>query len=470
MITYWLKRKCYWLNDFLSGGRMWWHFRDVRRIMSDPCRSEALLDKRLAEMLSYARSCIRFYSDVPGEGLKDFPVVNKVIILKSLDDFVRGDRSQYICHTTSGSTGTPFTAYQDKDSNVRRIATIKASNEVYGFHSCIPMLYIRTLEVPDPQGRMLRCERNQNIWYGYIADYEDATFDRVFSLIEDKGIRFVRGYASLIDSLTEYAVRSGRKLPEGLVFVTISEMLTEIVRSRIVDRLGLHVIAQYANEENGLLGQSELDGPGNVFRLNKANCKMELLSLDSDEPVAVGETGRVVLTDLTNRAMPLLRYDIGDVAVCLEALPDGEPLVIKLLDCRRSDMVYDTSGKLVPMVFPSELWSVPDLRQVQFVQEDVKEYSLTLNIGSGVPELGFVGSGAVDSGAVDSSAVSSGVVDSGAAESGAPAFDGSWLEAIFKELLGQDAVVKVAVVNGMPELSSRKRKICVQKCSRYLAK
>ncbi len=40
---------------------------------------------------------------------------------------------------------------------------------------------------------------------------------------------------------------------------------------------------------------------------------MEILRPDNT-PCAVGETGRVVVTDLHNYAMPLIRYDIGDYA------------------------------------------------------------------------------------------------------------------------------------------------------------
>ena len=176
-----------------------------------------------------------------------------------------------------------------------------------------------------------------------------------------------------------------------------------------------------------------LDGPGTVFRLNKANCKIELLDLDSDEPVSMGQPGRVVVTDMTNRAMPMIRYDIGDVAVCLEALPNGEPLVIRLFDYRRNDMIYDTSGNPVPMVFPPQVIALPSLRQLQFIQEDVKEYVLNLNM-------------ATDSQSVDCAKVAQ----------------------CIKDLMGRDATVHVNILDEMPQISTRKHKLCVQMCGRYL--
>ena len=429
----WLKRKLFWFKDWASGAKMWRHYCDVRRIMLHPEKSQAVLEQRLGNILEYAKSHTGHYSGFEGKVLSDFPVVNKNTIRGDYDAFIVGSKDGYVPHHTSGSTGTPFCAYQDKDSFTRRIATIKASNEEFGFHSCMPMLFLRSLEIPDESGRMLRYEKAQNIWYGYIAAYDDVSFSRIVKFVFDKHIRFVKGYASVIERLTEYAERTGIALPRDLVFITISEVLTENVRSRIVDRLGLHVVSQYANEENGLLGQSVLDGPGMVFRLNKANCRIELLDLDKDEPVSMGQPGRVVVTDLTNRAMPMIRYDIGDVAVCIEALPNGEPLVIRLLDCRHIDMIHDTSGNIVPMVVPHQIWALPSLRQLQLIQTDAKEYVLNLNLASDSQNI-----------------------------------DCARMAQYIKDLLGQDATVHVNILDEMPQTSVRKHKLYLQRCPRYL--
>ena len=411
---------------------MWRHYRDVRSIMLHPEESQAVLEQRLGDILEYAKAHTGYYSGFEGKVLSDFPVVNKNTIRNDYDAFIVGTKDGYIPHHTSGSTGTPFCAYQDRDSFIRRIATIKASNEEFGFHSCMPMLFLRSLEVPDENGSMLRYEKAQNIWYGYIAAYDDAEFGKVVKFMHDRQIRFVKGYASVIERLTEYAERTGTVLPRGLVFITISEILTENVRLRIVDRLGLHVVSQYANEENGLLGQSVPDGPGTVFRLNRANCKIELLDLDSDRPAGMGQPGRVVVTDMTNRAMPMIRYDIGDVAVCLEVLPDGTPSVIRLLDCRHIDMIYDTGGRIVPMVVPPEILELPSLRQLQFIQTDVKEYVLNLNLMSDSQDI-----------------------------------DCGQMAQYIKNLLGQDATVHVNILDEMPQTSARKHKLCIQRCPRY---
>ncbi len=77
--------------------------------------------------------------------------------------------------------------------------------------------------------------------------------------------------------------------------------------------------------------------------LNRANCYIEVLKFDSDEQVAPGELGRIVVTDFTNYAMPMIRYDIGDVATIGET-HNGILLSLDNLSGRKTDMIFKTNG------------------------------------------------------------------------------------------------------------------------------
>ena len=45
------------------------------------------------------------------------------------------------------------------------------------------------------------------------------------------------------------------------------------------------------------------------YTVDLYNFYIEMLSLDSDEPVKPGELGRIVVTDFYNKAFPMIRYD-----------------------------------------------------------------------------------------------------------------------------------------------------------------
>jgi len=63
----------------------------------------------------------------------------------------------------------------------------------------------------------------------------------------------------------------------------------------------------------------------------------------------LGEPGSVVVTDLTNRAMPILRYQVGDVAVWSDQVcPCGRGLpLLERIDGREADYVVTARGELI---------------------------------------------------------------------------------------------------------------------------
>jgi len=94
--------------------------------------------------------------------------------------------------------------------------------------------------------------------------------------------------------------------------------------------------------------------------------------------VPPGEAGSVVVTDLTNPAMPLLRYPVGDVAVLSERrCPCGRGLpLLERLEGREADYVVTADGELISGISLTENFAlhVPGLAQVQIVQETVRRF------------------------------------------------------------------------------------------------
>lgn len=124
-------------------------------------------------------------------------------------------------------------------------------------------------------------------------------------------------YASTFDVICDYFRRNGHAIAEGTNItgiVSSSEMLFDTTRESIEKAFSCRVFSRYSNQENGIIGQD--DSENNVFILNEANYFVEILDFDADVPVPNGTVGRIVLTDLYNKAMPLIRYDTGDIG-CL---------------------------------------------------------------------------------------------------------------------------------------------------------
>lgn len=385
-------------------------------------------------MLEFAKANTVFYGGVNGDKLTDFPVINKQIILNRYEDFlvpehkIPGQKGKLHVQKTSGSTGTPFAVPQDTRCRTRRIATIKVENEKIGFHSFEPMMHLRAVKHYWSDKGDWFYNRKLNILYADNSNLTNEKIANILTAINQYRIKVVRGYMTTLDTITRYAVEHGISLQSHPTFISVGELLLESLRLRIVEELDCHIISQYGNEENGIFGQSSMDAPGDTIYLNRANCYIEILKMDSDDPVAEGELGRVVVTDFTNHALPMIRYDIGDVAKIGEVI-HGELVSITSLSGRKTDLIYTTSGHRVDLFnsISPDIYNNPQILQWQFVQEGKTEYVLRLCLR----------------------------------EDRSKSSEPQWRESL-KSLLGTDASIRIEYVNEIPVLNSGKGKIIIQ--------
>jgi phenylacetate-CoA ligase len=129
---------------------------------------------------------------------------------------------------------------------------------------------------------------------------------------------------------------------------------------------------RYGCEEVGLIA-SECERH-NGMHLNVDHLFIEFLRPDG-RPARSGEEGDIVVTDLINRGMPLIRYRVGDVGVPSARRCDcgrGSPLMERVVG-RSADFLIKKDGSLVAGVSLVErtLTAIPGLEQMQIVQEEL---------------------------------------------------------------------------------------------------
>lgn len=96
--------------------------------------------------------------------------------------------------------------------------------------------------------------------------------------------------------------------------LVVGEPLTQDIRDRLEAALNVHVTAGY--------GPSDVMGPGIAFECHEKNglhvsedhFVLEIIDPDGQAPRSTGEVGEVVLTTLTAKAFPLIRFRTGDLA------------------------------------------------------------------------------------------------------------------------------------------------------------
>lgn len=426
MFSEWIRRYGFWMLDFIKGSNVRNHLNDIKYIMdnvNDPWVKKKQ-DNYLNQILSYAREKVPYYQNIKSVDLKHFPIINKNIIKECYQEFQSIDykeRKVFELHT-SGSTGTPFVVRQDANKRNRVFAEMMYFWEKAGYKIGMKYVFFRIWTNINRKNKITAWARNI-VMYD-ILRLDKANLELVRNLLKsDKKIKMLISYASTFDNLANYLYSCGDN-PDMFSVNTIlssSEVLQETTRVKLKSVFGCNIVSLYSNQENGVLAQECINNT--EFHLNTASYYFEFLKLDKDEPAEINEPARIIVTDLFNHAMPLIRYDTGDIALQKDFDECGwQTRVVQSILGRIMDCIYDTSGRIIsPLTITNYMWPFNRLLQFQFIQESKKRYILKLNGAQGIYQ------------------------------------DQEFIE-VFKPLLGYDADIEIQHVNEIPVLESGKRK------------
>src|SRR5690606_32661935 len=119
---------------------------------------------------------------------------------------------------------------------------------------------------------------------------------------------------------------------------------------------------------------------------NEASFIVEVVSLTADRPAGPGELGRVVVTDLFSHAMPLIRYDTGDLAIAGTSCRCGRATrTLERVEGRVVEMLTTADGeRLSPFFLNPIMRRAAGVRQFQFAQVGPSAYEL--RVVGGVPD------------------------------------------------------------------------------------
>jgi len=173
----------------------------------------------------------------------------------------------------------------------------------------------------------------------------------------------------------------GRDLPPGRVKSVLlsADYVPRAVVRELEDRWGARVFEHYGMTEMGLGGGVQCQ-VREGYHLREADLLFEVVDPVTGAPRADGETGEVVFTTLTRRAMPLIRYRTGDLSRFLPGpCPCGTVLP-------RLDRV---SGRVAGRVIlgSGDMLSLPDIDEALFTIPGLLNYAAGLDAGPGVDRL-----------------------------------------------------------------------------------
>ncbi|GAH58535.1 unnamed protein product, partial [marine sediment metagenome] len=148
--------------------------------------------------------------------------------------------------------------------------------------------------------------------------------------------------------------------------LTTGESLSSEVRHLLESTFGTKVADIYACNEAGDVAWQCCCGAG--YHINADNVIVE--TVKNDKPVADGQVGEVVITNLNRYAMPIIRYKNGDLAILTrQPCPCGckLPMIAEIVG-RTGEDIFLPNGKAMPWNQLKSLMNHPRIRQFQLVQ------------------------------------------------------------------------------------------------------
>jgi phenylacetate-CoA ligase len=345
---------------------------------------KARMQSRLAALLRHAAENVPFYRDLYGrlelasDALRTVADLGRLPIMsrathqqESSERFFAGNLPPHrrLKQSTSGSsTGEPFQFCLDRQAMPVVFASHLYYDGCYGlrpFDRYVRIVLTHPTPPPLPSETPVTYRLRQAVTARLKALYEARTQERisvwevdsekaeaVYRRIEAFRPDYVLGYTSTLaavaDELTQRGLRLSRRV-KGVV--TIAETLSPLRRQLIEAYFAAPIINRYGLREFGSWSAQSCWETPEQFHLNTELVVWETVR-DDGTPAAPGETGRVVLTDLHNYAMPFIRYDTGDLAVAGEAAcPCGRgfPLVGPIQG-RSAECIRTSAGKLISAV------------------------------------------------------------------------------------------------------------------------
>jgi phenylacetate-CoA ligase len=304
------------------------------------------------------------------------PRLHKEEVVQHRDEMLAHglDRAKLHIGSTGGSTGKPLTFYYDQHKHELMRAGMCRSYMLSGWQPGQKILNFWGA----PQD-IVSGSGPAKFYQDYIAaektisayQYSESQLHAWAHTIRTYHPVLLQGYASILAELACYILESNITMPRSLVGVfTTAEILHDEQRRKIEQVFQCKVFNQYGSREIPNIACECRHGNLHIFT--------DMVYLESQR---INEEDRLLITSLSNKVMPMIRYDIGDSGLLKDGdCACGSPFpLLEMGLCRSNDLIKTVGGKNVhPSYFNKLLYGKTSIKQYQYVQTEAGK--ITLNI------------------------------------------------------------------------------------------
>jgi phenylacetate-CoA ligase len=301
------------------------------------------------------------------------PILTKKDVVAHLNEMlVRGhDPATTALGYTGGSTGKPLAFWYDETKHELMRAGMMRSYMLSGWRPGQKILNFWGARQDTVSGGVF----GGAAWNDFIAaektlpahEIDAAKLRGWAEFIQRYRPTLLQGYASILAALARYVLDEKLAMPASLIGVySTAEVLNAAQRETIERAFGCKVFNQYGSREIPNIACECRHGNMHVFS--------DMVWLES-------VSGQLLVTSLTNRLMPMIRYENGDCGELLEGeCACGSPFPLMAMGmCRSNDFIVAPGGRrLHPSFFNRLLYGQTQVTQYQFVQDDPQRVVLRL--------------------------------------------------------------------------------------------
>lgn len=297
----------------------------------------------LSRLLSFVRDNNTYYAKFLLEDrvLNSLPVLTKAII-RQYFEYLRSTKHTAATYKNSsgGSTGKPVTLIQDTNYTGWSEAT-----QGYYFKEFLGVERnaVKSVWLWGSERDLLKIDS----WRTKVVLFlQNQLFLNTFQTSEQRWLEYIErirsyrpyyvaGYAGSLYQMARAARKYNVRLYQPKFVYSSAEMLRDFMRKEIEEAFNTKVYDYYGSREVGAIAGECSMGRRHVFVMNNL---VEILD-DTNRQVGDGEEGKIIITNLHNYSMPMIRYDIGDLGVmsadrcgCGSSLPVLERLTGRVTD------------------------------------------------------------------------------------------------------------------------------------------
>ncbi|HKR27945.1 MAG TPA: hypothetical protein VJS11_10830 [Acidobacteriaceae bacterium] len=340
---------------------------------------------RLREQLLHAFRNIPFYRrrfEMNGitpldirtpEDLKTLPVLTKAELRCHNEELLARTvpPDSRVQDETVGSSGMPVRFWIDKERLDSRRASLDRHNAWAGLYPGTWHAHLSGLRPAAGSGAQKIGWRERLIDRCLLLNTSligDRDLRQYIALLRRYRPRVMVAYAQSAVFFARYCEQNGIRDIHFRTVVVTAEMLLPGQRTLLEEVFHAQVFNRYSSREFSVIAS---DCP----EMTGMHINADTLIVEVERSANTGvRAGRVLITDLLNRAMPLIRYEIGDLASPLETAvcPCGRAFPrIANVRGRVTDFLVTTDDRRISGVpLAAIARDMPQVRQIQFVQRD----------------------------------------------------------------------------------------------------